>query len=577
MESRPKRGRTPSIRSAGRPCPVGGVLPEYFPSKVAARPSTAPVGRSLKPAPITIATQTPTAMAPRRVATETESLASRRCSHESCSLYAAVDGFCARHAPAKSPSNYSSKLMESGRPRTAAAAAGTGGDGGRRGAAPTACRAPKCGRDAVCNGYCALHHGSPVDEDLLCRAAGCSFYRDAGGDGFCAAHRPGRPMPASPNKAAIKRAAQRGGLPAAAPAAADRSAADARAVRFAAADADGAFASAAAEAEAAAADGRGSGRQRYAALCRTPGGATVRVDVRPADLASRLYDRVADAVGLDVGDLRLVFAGRPLEPRRRIGDYGMPRNATVAVALAKGGSTPCGPCLHQWVRAIQVNGADVRVGGSDSRWPDADAFERVNRALVGADGRARVVLTFEAPETAKNASLGWGRVEPARGGTAVDVDVAAVAACFGLARAEARDRRVDDGAPRAALLDPRPGDAAASRRGGPTDGELAHRARTGFSFRYDFFEASRQVTLQFANVEPDVEYLLGLATLGAGGAVVHDAAPAKAPDWGDGFRDPCSWRVVFARARRFVADEPPDSPKPVAVPVPARPACCAVS
>ena len=86
----------------------------------------------------------------------------------------------------------------------------------------------------------------------------------------------------------------------------------------------------------------------------------------------------------------------------------------LSVGLAVGGTTPVGPCLHQWVRAIQVNGADVRVGGRDSRWPDPDAFERVTRALVGPDGRCRVVLTFHAPETAHNRSLAWGRVEPRR-------------------------------------------------------------------------------------------------------------------------------------------------------------------
>ena len=55
-----------------------------------------------------------------------------------------------------------------------------------------------------------------------------------------------------------------------------------------------------------------------------------------------------------------------------------------------GGNTPCGPCLHQWLRAIQVNGADVRVGANDSRYPEVNAFESTTRAIVGPDGRARV-------------------------------------------------------------------------------------------------------------------------------------------------------------------------------------------
>jgi len=78
---------------------------------------------------------------------------------------------------------------------------------------------------------------------------------------------------------------------------------------------------------------------------------------------------------------------------------------------------------------------------------------------------------------------------------------------------------------------------------------LDHRQRQGFGFRYDYFGA-RQITLQFANVQPDVEYLFGLSKLGdRRGVLAHDNY--KHTDWGDGFRDPCCWRVVFTRARGF--------------------------
>ena len=96
------------------------------------------------------------------------------------------------------------------------------------------------------------------------------------------------------------------------------------------------------------------------------------------------------------------------------------------------------------------------------------------------------------------------------------------------------------------LLDARPDDATIGHRGGPTQGELDHRQRQGFGFRYDYFGA-RQITLQFANVQPDVEYLFGLSKLGdRRGVLAHD--DYKHTDWGDGFRDPCCWRIVFTRA-----------------------------
>ena len=210
----------------------------------------------------------------------------------------------------------------------------------------------------------------------------------------------------------------------------------------------------------------------------------------------------------------------------------------------------------------------------------------MNRAFVGPDRRARIVVTFHDPETAFNLQLPWGRVEPARGGSATDVDPKKVAKCFALARAHYRRRERGEGRQWVDLLDYRPDDATRSRGHGPTQGELDHRQRAGFGFRYDYFGA-RQITLQFRNVQPDVEYHFGLKAPGGGGAVAHDGY--RHADWGDGFRDACSWRVVFSRARGFdaldrradnVVAEGPPTPKSVVVgPGDARrrSACCVVS
>jgi len=202
------------------------------------------------------------------------------------------------------------------------------------------------------------------------------------------------------------------------------------------------------------------------------------------------------------------------------------------------------------VRAIQVNGADVRIGGSDGRWLTNDAFDHITTAVVGPDRRARIVVTLHSTETAHNLQLPWGRVEPRRGGSATDVVPKKLGKCLALARARNRRRDRDGGGPHHVdLLDARPDDATIGHRGGPTQGELDHRQRQGFGFRYDYFGA-RQITLQFANVQPDVEYLFGLSKLGdRRGVLAHDNY--KHTDWGDGFRDPCCWRVVFTRARGF--------------------------
>ena len=312
----------------------------------------------------------------------------------------------------------------------------------------------------------------------------------------------------------------------------------------------------------------------FQVLVATPAGATLRRDVRPKERVAALFDAVAAWTRLDVADLRLVVAGVVLEGHRRVRHYrGLRRNAKVHVALRMGGETPWGPCLHQWVRAIQVNGADVPVGGGDGRYPSADAFEALTRAVVGPDGRARVVVTFHGPDRAFNRQLAWGRVEPRRGGSAVDVRVdEPLRRCFGLAVRDGRRRGFEDGAPASDFLDLRPGDATAAAVAGPPQGELDHRARAGFAFRYDYFGDCRQLTLQFAGVVPDTEYLFGLA---APGRLVHDGDAGERP----GFRDGATYRVVFGASRRPPpAAAPPEEPAPVVVPAPARRRrCCAVS
>ena len=224
--------------------------------------------------------------------------------------------------------------------------------------------------------------------------------------------------------------------------------------------------------------------------------------------------RVGKAVGLESDVIRLVAGERPLDAMRRVRDAQLAPGDRLRVALVGGPHTPCGPCLHQWVRAIQVNGADVRIGGRDGRWLTNDAFDHITTAVVGPDRRARIVVTLHSTETAHNLQLPWGRVEPRRGGSATDVVPKKLGKCLALARARNRRRDRDGGGPHHVdLLDARPDDATIGHRGGPTQGELDHRQRQGFGFRYDYFGA-RQITLQFANVQPDVEYLFGLSKLG---------------------------------------------------------------
>jgi len=285
-------------------------------------------------------------------------------------------------------------------------------------------------------------------------------------------------------------------------------------------------------------------------ICRTPTGMTIPVNARPGWRCEAIVKRVGKAVGLESDVIRLVAGERPLDAMRRVRDAQLAPGDRLRVALVGGPHTPCGPCLHQWVRAIQVNGADVRIGGRDGRWLTNDAFDHITTAVVGPDRRARIVVTLHSTETAHNLQLPWGRVEPRRGGSATDVVPKKLGKCLALARARNRRRDRDGGGPHHVdLLDARPDDATIGHRGGPTQGELDHRQRQGFGFRYDYFGA-RQITLQFANVQPDVEYLFGLSKLGdRRGVLAHDNY--KHTDWGDGFRDPCCWRVVFTRARGF--------------------------
>ena len=406
----------------------------------AKRPLASPsisAGRPAKPAPLAVAPPcTP---------------ASATCRRPGCVSFVAVDGFCSACCPAASPSRYAPS-MTAPRPAAAAAPRPAAEDLAR-------CRAPKCRHPAVANGYCELHHGSPVDEDAICRAAGCTFYVESAGLHFCAAHRPGRPMPLSPNKRLLSAAAPRDAAPAAA--------------QWGLATSDAPSPPPAAPDDAAG--------PAFQVLVATPAGATLRRDVRPKERVAALFDAVAAWTRLDVADLRLVVAGVVLEGHRRVRHYrGLRRNAKVHVALRMGGETPWGPCLHQWVRAIQVNGADVPVGGGDGRYPSADAFEALTRAVVGPDGRARVVVTFHGPDRAFNRQLAWGRVEPRRGGSAVDVRVdEPLRRCFGLAVRDGRRRGFEDGAPASDFLDLRPGDATAAAVAGPPQGELDHRARAG--------------------------------------------------------------------------------------------------
>ena len=285
-------------------------------------------------------------------------------------------------------------------------------------------------------------------------------------------------------------------------------------------------------------------------ICRTPTGMTIPVNARPGWRCEAIVRRVGKAIGLQSDVIRLVAGERPLDAMRRVRDAQLAPGDRLRVALVGGPHTPCGPCLHQWVRAVQVNGADVRIGGRDGRWLTHDAFDHITTAVVGPDRRARVVVTLHSTETAHNLQLPWGRVEPRRGGSCTDVVPKKLGKCLALARARNRRRDRDGGGPHHVdLLDARPDDATTGHRGGPTQGELDHRQRQGFGFRYDYFGA-RQITLQFANVQPDVEYLFGLSKLGdRRGVLSHD--DYKHTDWGDGFRDPCCWRVVFTRARGF--------------------------
>ena len=433
---------------------------------------------------------------------------------------------------------------------------------------------------------------------LICKAHGCTFYAEV--DGFCSAHRPGRPMPVSPNKnpkfahklprPKTPEEEEKAPTPKArrfvphdeaghAPSSEPRDGDDHREVRFSEGEAP-TFARRSSSAPLPPLDDDESAGPRMQLLLSTPAGQTLYADdVRPKHRIATLFAKVEAWVGLERECLRLVAAGKQLEAHRRVKDYGLRRNAKVSVALKMGGNTPCGPCLHQWLRAIQVNGADVRVGANDSRYPEVNAFEATTRAIVGPDGRARVVLTFHSAETAHNLCLPWGRVEPARGGTAVDVDIDALKASFGLARSLNRTHAVEDGVPTSELLAYRAGDARLATAGvsGPSKGELEHRARTGFSFRYDYFHDARQVTLQFVDVVPDTEYLLGLA---APGRLVHEGKAHKKLVGTDGFRDPASYRVYFERGRRD--EEPPAEPPaaddgPVVLPPPRRRMCCAVS
>ena len=168
---------------------------------------------------------------------------------------------------------------------------------------------------------------------------------------------------------------------------------------------------------------------------------------------------------------------------RRVRDAQFAPGDRLRVALVGGPHTPCGPCLHQWVRAIQVNGADVRIGGRDGRWLTNDAFDHITTAVVGPDRRARIVVTLHSTETAHNLQLPWGRVEPRRGGSATDVVPKKLGKCLALARARNRRRDRDGGGPHHVdLLDARPDDATIGHRGGPTQGELDHRQRQGFGF-----------------------------------------------------------------------------------------------
>ncbi|KAH8064704.1 hypothetical protein JL722_1584 [Aureococcus anophagefferens] len=151
--------------------------------------------------------------------------------------------------------------------------------------------------------------------------------------------------------------------------------------------------------------------------------------------------------------------------------------------------------------------------------------------------------------------LAWGRVEPRRGGSAVDVRVdEPLRRCFGLAVRDGRRRGFEDGAPASDFLDLRPGDATAAAVAGPPQGELDHRARAGFAFRYDYFGDCRQLTLQFAGVVPDTEYLFGLA---APGRLVHDGDAGERPGFATARRT-----VFFGASRRRRRAAPPESPRP---------------